>query len=320
MKIFNLTLIWFLMITVIMALSSSSMFLIWLSMEMNMMSFIPLISSKKSLISINSTVTYFIPQAFASVIFIFLASICTLNMKISSNLNSLITLIMTLKLGAAPFHIWLPQSSEGMSYLGFLLLMTVQKIIPLHMMSTIQSNIILLPIIMSAMIGSIGGLNQFSLRKILAYSSISHLSWMMTLISFTSTSWMLYLLIYSMMMSSIINMNKQINLNFFSQINYLSMTNSFYLMISMLTLGGLPPMIGFFIKWMTLKIVVNNMILISIPLIISSLINLYFYTRILYPVFLKTQSSNKWTLKNYSKVIYFISINFMTIFLIIPLT
>nr|YP_010535610.1 NADH dehydrogenase subunit 2 [Ornithodoros noorsveldensis]AIZ58698.1 NADH dehydrogenase subunit 2 [Ornithodoros noorsveldensis]AIZ58711.1 NADH dehydrogenase subunit 2 [Ornithodoros noorsveldensis]UYB78483.1 NADH dehydrogenase subunit 2 [Ornithodoros noorsveldensis] len=319
MKVYNLSLIWFITITVTMALSSSSMFLIWLSMEMNMMSFIPLISSKKNMISINSTVMYFIPQAFASAVFIFISTVITMNYKFYSILNPIIILLMILKIGAAPFHIWFPQASEGMSYLGFFLLMTIQKIIPLHLMSMIKSNTILIPIVLSAAIGSIGGLNQFTIRKILAYSSISHLAWIMSLIMFSSTSWMIYLIIYSIIMYFIIQLNKQTNINLFSQINLFSINNSFYFLISMLTLGGLPPMMGFFIKWMTLKIMVSNMILMTIPLILSSLINLYFYTRLLYPMFLKLQTSNKWTWKNNNKAMYYILINLMSIFLMIPL-
>nr|AIZ58659.1 NADH dehydrogenase subunit 2 [Ornithodoros kalahariensis] len=319
MKIHNLTLIWFVIITVMMALSSSSMFFIWLSMEMNMMSFIPLISSKKNLLSINSTVMYFIPQAFTSAIFIFIITMISMNYKFHKILNPIIIFLMIMKIGAAPFHWWFPQASEGMSFIGFFLLLTIQKIIPLHLMSTIQSNIILIPIILSAMIGSIGGLNQFTIRKILTYSSISHLAWIMSLIMFSSTSWLIYLFIYSVIMFFIIQLNKQINLNLFSQINLLTNNNSFHFLISMLTLGGLPPMMGFFIKWMTLKIVITNMILLTMPLIISSLINLYFYTRLLYPIFLKLLTSNKWNWKNNNKTFHYTLINFMMIFLMIPL-
>nr|YP_009480306.1 NADH dehydrogenase subunit 2 [Ornithodoros savignyi]AIZ58724.1 NADH dehydrogenase subunit 2 [Ornithodoros savignyi]AIZ58737.1 NADH dehydrogenase subunit 2 [Ornithodoros savignyi] len=320
MKIHNLTLIWFLVLSIFMALSTSSTFLIWLSMEMNMMSFIPLIAPKKTMISTNSTVMYIIPQAFASVIFIFLISMQTLNMNITNNLNPLILLTMILKLGAAPLHTWFPQAAEGMSFSGFFLLTTTQKIIPLHMMSLAPNNTIMIPIISSAMIGSLGGLNQFSMRKILAFSSIAHLSWMMSLVMISSTSWMIYISIYALIMLMILQFNKQTNFNLFTQINLLSPKNSFYFMISLLTLGGLPPMMGFFIKWMTLKIVANNLTLISIPLIISSLINLYFYTRLIYPIFLKTLTTNKWAWMNINKTLQFTFINLLSIFLIIPMT
>nr|YP_010550077.1 NADH dehydrogenase subunit 2 [Ornithodoros phacochoerus]AIZ58640.1 NADH dehydrogenase subunit 2 [Ornithodoros phacochoerus]UYL27145.1 NADH dehydrogenase subunit 2 [Ornithodoros phacochoerus] len=319
MKIHYFILIWFLIMTMIMAMSTSSMFLIWLSMEMNMMSFVPLISTKKSMISINSTILYFIPQAFASIIFIFFVLIQMLNSTFFEHFNTIILGSMMLKLGAAPFHIWFPQASEGMTYSSFFLLISIQKIIPLHMLTLFQNWMILLPVIFSATIGAMGGLNQFSMRKILAYSSITHLSWMMTLIMFSSTTWLMYILAYSMILYFIIQFNKQLNLNYFNQINFLSKKNSLFMIISMLTLGGLPPMLGFFMKWMTLKIVISNMIILTLPLIISSLINLYFYSRLLYPHLMKMQFSKKWNLKDFNKIWFFIFVNFLGILIIIPL-
>nr|UYB78470.1 NADH dehydrogenase subunit 2 [Ornithodoros moubata] len=320
MKIYYFILIWFLIMTIIMAMSTSSMFLIWLSMEMNMMSFIPLISSKKSMISINSTVLYLIPQAFASVIFIFFALIQTLNFTFFENLNMIILSAMILKLGAAPLHMWFPHASEGMTFMSFFLLASTQKIIPLHVLTFFQNWMILLPIVLSTIIGSIGGLNQFSIRKILAYSSITHLSWMLTLIMLSSMMWLVYLLIYSMILLFVIQFNKQLNLNYFSQINFLSKSNALYFMVLLLTLGGLPPMLGFFMKWMTLKIVIINMNFLVVPLLISSLINLYFYSRLLYPHFMKMQLSTKWNIKNFTKLWNFIFLNFLSIFMIVPLT
>nr|YP_010550090.1 NADH dehydrogenase subunit 2 [Ornithodoros waterbergensis]AIZ58601.1 NADH dehydrogenase subunit 2 [Ornithodoros waterbergensis]AMX74164.1 NADH dehydrogenase subunit 2 [Ornithodoros waterbergensis]UYL27158.1 NADH dehydrogenase subunit 2 [Ornithodoros waterbergensis] len=320
MKIYYFILIWFLVITMIMAVSTSSMFLIWLSMEMNMMSFIPLISTKKSMLSINSTILYFIPQAFASIIFIFFVLLQMLNSMFMKHFYLIILSSMILKLGAAPFHSWFPQASEGMTYSSLFLLISIQKIIPLHMLTLFQNWMILFPMIFSAMIGSMGGLNQSSMRKILAYSSITHLSWMMTLIMFSSTTWLIYILAYSMILFFIIQFNKQLNLNHFNQINFLSKKNSLFMVISLLTLGGLPPMLGFFMKWITLKIAINNMIILTLPLITSSLINLYFYTRLLYPHFMKMQLSKKWTLKELNKIWFFIFMNFLGIIIIIPLT
>nr|NP_996539.1 NADH dehydrogenase subunit 2 [Ornithodoros porcinus]BAD12469.1 NADH dehydrogenase 2 [Ornithodoros porcinus] len=320
MKIYYFILIWFLIMTMILAMSTSSMFLIWLSMEMNMMSFVPLISSKKSMISINSTILYFIPQAFGSVIFIFFMMIQLLNSAFFKSFNMFILSSMVLKLGAAPLHIWFPQASEGMTYSSLFLLISIQKIIPLHVLTLFHSWVILFPIILSAMIGSMGGLNQLSMRKILAYSSITHLSWMMTLIMFSSTTWLIYILVYSMILFFVTQLSKQLNLNFFSQINFLSKKNSLFMIISLLTMGGLPPMMGFYMKWVTLKIAVSNMTILTLPLIISSLINLYFYSRLLYPHFLKMQLSKKWSLKDANKIWFFIFMNFLGILVIIPLT
>nr|YP_010535454.1 NADH dehydrogenase subunit 2 [Ixodes scapularis]UYB78132.1 NADH dehydrogenase subunit 2 [Ixodes scapularis]UYB78145.1 NADH dehydrogenase subunit 2 [Ixodes scapularis] len=311
--------LWILVLSIFMGISSSFWFSLWVSLEINMMMFIPLMNSKNFLSS-NSIMNYYIIQSFSSSLFLFSSF---LTFFFSSYMMELVILItMMIKLGAAPFHVWFPQISEGMHFFSFFILLTFQKIIPLFISSLISHNFFIFFIISSSMIGSLGGLNQTSFKKILAFSSISHLAWMMALIFSNHNFWMLYLLIYSLITMKIIKIFKK-NYNF-SIFNYNSMKLTFFNKISMvsffLSLGGMPPFLGFFSKWISVILMMKNFPLIMMILIPSSLINLFFYIRILYPVILNLNILMKphQFFENFSKNWMFFP-NFLSLIILIPL-
>lgn len=86
-----------------------------------------------------------------------------------------------LKIGAAPLHFWFPSVIRGLSWGRCIVLLRIQKIAPLGLLSYIVrevdiSGLIIVRVIAGAIVGSVGGLNQVFLRKIIAYSSINHIS------------------------------------------------------------------------------------------------------------------------------------------------
>nr|AIZ58536.1 NADH dehydrogenase subunit 2 [Reticulinasus faini] len=313
----NIIFLWFLMMSMIMALSSSSMFFLWICLEINIMSFIPLMNLKNSM-SMNSIMIYFIIQSVSSSLYIFISSIFYLNMISINILTVFIMISMLTKLGSAPFHFWFPQISEGMSFNSLSILLTLQKIIPLYILSIFNNKMMMIPIILSLLIGSMGGFNQTTVKKILTFSSISHMSWMMSLLLISNNFWMTYLMIYSLIVFLLTSI-----LNFFKINSLLTMykkNNEINLLfiITLLTLGGMPPTIGFIMKWMSLKIISNQFFIISIPLIMSSLINLYFYLRLSYNSTMKNSYFYKWE-KNYSnKLMSMIMFQSFMIFMMIP--
>nr|YP_009000451.1 NADH dehydrogenase subunit 2 [Ornithodoros rostratus]AHF21665.1 NADH dehydrogenase subunit 2 [Ornithodoros rostratus] len=318
MKISYIMLLWVMILSILMAFSSSSLIFLWMCLEINMMSFIPVLNSKTTL-SINSTVIYFIIQALASSLFIFIMTIFLMNNTLFMYMKELFTCTMLLKLGAAPFHSWFPQISEGINLTSFFLLTTIQKMIPFYVISLFFSKMIFLTILCSTIFGSLGGFNQTSFRKLLAFSSITHMAWMLSLILMNNL-WILYLLIYSIIMGMIIKTMFQFNMNFVFQIKNLNKIDSLYLIVILLSLGGLPPMMGFFMKWMTLKmIILNKMSILIIPLISSSLVNLYFYTRMIYPILLKSFNFNMWNTKSFNKLNLYLITNLIFIFFLIPM-
>lgn len=213
-----------------------------------------------------------------------------------------------MKIGAAPLHFWLPEVVRGISWYINIIILTWQKIAPIILLFySIKSSIIIrIFIILSALIGRLEGINQTCLRKLLVFSSINHIRWILSALSRSLNSWLLYFLIYSFINLNIIfllNLNK---IFFFRQIDKISPNKSikFFFFINFLSLGGLPPFIGFFIKWTTLnEIIYNKLFFLSIILIILTLIALYFYLRITFRTLILRTIEN--VTPFYSKISFF---------------
>lgn len=287
------------------SISSSSWFGIWIGLEINLISFIPLIINIKNLISTESAIKYFLTQTFASLIFLFTSIIYILKYNILFNYspfineNIIINRTIILKLGAAPFHFWLPNIIDGLSWINSLILLTWQKLAPLIILSySIFNWIIFFFIILSTCIGRIRGLNQTSLRKILAFSSINHIGWLISAIFLSNILWMTYYLIYLIINISIIRIFKTLNTFNINQI-FLSSNNSplikFCFIINFLSLGGLPPFLGFLPKWIIIENLIKiNSFFILFFIIIITLITLFFYLRISFTGLLITYPSYPW--------------------------
>jgi len=275
----------------IISISSSSWLGIWIGLEINLLSFIPLIINTKNLISTESAIKYFLTQSFASLIFLFMSMIYITKFNVFFNFNAFInenTVInsaIILKLGAAPFHFWLPNVIDGLNWINTLLILTWQKLAPLIILSYSIFNQIILPfIILSAAIGSISGLNQTSLRKLLAFSSINHIGWLIAALYFNNIIWIFYYIIYILINLTIILIFKSFNIFNINQIyiyNNQSPVLKFCFLINFLSLGGLPPFLGFLPKWIIIEnlIKINNLFIILF-LVITALITLFFYVRI----------------------------------------
>uniref|UniRef100_UPI0030FE9491 NADH dehydrogenase subunit 2 n=1 Tax=Ixodes trianguliceps TaxID=347913 RepID=UPI0030FE9491 len=310
---------WILFISICMALSSNFWFALWMSLEVNMLIFIPMMNSKNFLSS-NSMINYYIIQSVASSIFFF-SSLLYPYMNNNNMIMCIIMMTILIKLGSAPFHSWFPQISEGLKMNSFFILSTFQKIIPLHIMSIVYNKYLYIFIFLSAMISSLGGLNQFSMKKILAFSSITHLSWMMSLILINQNFWLIYFFVYTIINYKIINflmLNKISNIN---NIYLMKMTffNKVLMLSYFLSLGGMPPFLGFFSKWISIILISKKMIILLIILIMSSLINLFFYIRIMFPLIMNINVLMKNSIKFINLSKKFFILNFLGIFLFSPL-
>uniref|UniRef100_UPI003001EDFD NADH dehydrogenase subunit 2 n=1 Tax=Parotis amboinalis TaxID=3112168 RepID=UPI003001EDFD len=297
------------------SISSNSWFGCWIGLEINLLSFIPLINNSNNILSSEASLKYFLVQSIASINLLFciiLKMILIKNFEMNNFLSIMINSSLLMKMGSAPFHFWFPNIVEGMSWFNNFILMTWQKITPIILMSYyLNKNFLIIIIIMNSIIGAIGGLNQTSLRKLMAFSSINNLSWMLSSMMISENLWLFYFIIYSFMISimcfSFYLMNMFfINQLFFININY---TIKLSLMINFLSLGGLPPFIGFFPKWIIINfLLMNKLLFLTFILIMMSLIMLFFYIRILYSSFMFNYLKLKWMkifIKN--KMMYFIN-------------
>jgi NADH-ubiquinone oxidoreductase chain 2 len=142
---------------------------------------------------------------------------------------------------------------EGLDWFNGLILMTWQKIAPLILISYLLTpNQFSFSIIVICIVtGSIGGFNQTSLRKIIAYSSINHLGWMLSAVLLGESYWLTYFGFYVFLRTSVILLFHAYQLSHINQFFGLPINNPILklaLFCNLLSLGGLPPFLGFLPK------------------------------------------------------------------------
>nr|AUO29134.1 NADH dehydrogenase subunit 2 [Platorchestia japonica] len=278
--------LFFVFLSVIVVSSNTSWFIAWIALEVNMLSFIPIILKKKNKYTSESALKYFLTQSMASLLMII--SLMMLNSFGSYLFFMLIFASLAIKVGAAPFHQWMPSLIEGMTWQTIILFLIIQKINPLILISfcslTMKASELLLLLIISfsALVGSIGGLNQASVRSIMLYSSISHMAWMLSAMYLFSPLWIIYYMTYSLILFSVLNIlnNKEIY-----NVNHLLMkqkVNFFLLTLCLFSLGGLPPFSGFIPKLLiSLKLLESAHTFLFLFLLTSTFLSLFFYMRLI---------------------------------------
>jgi len=262
--------------------------------------------SKRSTNSSESSIKYFIIQAISSLIFISarLIMIYSSSLFFSNQINYLISIAIAIKIGAAPFHFWFPQIVGICSWPVSLFIITWQKVAPIFIIAFSQTKIIFLVVIISALTGAIGGLNQLRLKKIMAYSSIAHLAWLIMALSLNMIIWLVYFTVYTIIASGIIIIFFFLNINYINDLSkqQLHRPLKIILAFNIFSIAGLPPFLGFLIKIIVIDyILINELFFLTIFLIVSSIISLYFYSRINYsliflsltPIKIKSTFKNK---------------------------
>nr|URX53967.1 NADH dehydrogenase subunit 2 [Marginitermes hubbardi] len=289
---------------ILISISSNSWLGAWMGLEINLMSFIPLMSSQENIFTTEASLKYFIIQALASSTLMFLVMMKALInnslMTETSLYEHAIMIPLLLKMGAAPLHWWFPSVMEGLSWNNCFIMMTVQKAAPMMLSSYLlkSNNLIMMVILMSVVVGSMGGINQLSVRKILTYSSINHTGWMLMALVGGSNTWILYFTIYFLLTLTTTTIAKTFNISFINQTMSMNSKAPIKMMMfsSLLSLGGLPPFTGFLPKWIVIQtMITNNMNFLTTVMVVTSLITLFYYLRICYSSFVVLHSEVKWT-------------------------
>nr|SBT96178.1 ND2 [Haploginglymus sp. JP-2016] len=310
----------FMVISIIITSSTNSWFIAWLALEINMLSFIPLLLKSNNKYTTEAALKYFLIQTIPSLIIITL-------ILTSASINQPYFIVMLtalfLKIGAAPLHQWIPSMIEGLLWKPILTLLTMQKMPPfilisflLKMTSTLNLFVPHLFIAFSAIMGSIGGILQTSLRKIMAFSSITHTAWFITAMTLTNNLWLTYLVLYLMMMIPLIYMFNY--LQSFT-ISDLLMKNklliSVMLSLSIMSFSGLPPFTGFIPKLIVMQDLMLQNTFIPMILLTSTFLSLFFYARMFMSNILLMTSLNIWKTTPYPVNILLNSLNTLGLFL-----
>nr|YP_009058181.1 NADH dehydrogenase subunit 2 [Petenia splendida]AIK67099.1 NADH dehydrogenase subunit 2 [Petenia splendida] len=288
--------------------ASSHWLLAWMGLELNTLAIIPLMAQLHHPRAVEATTKYFLIQAAAAATLLF-ASITNAWLtgqweiqQLSHPLpTTMITLALALKIGLAPLHAWLPEVLQGLDLTTGLILSTWQKLAPFALLMQIQPinpNLLIFLGLTSTLIGGWGGLNQTQLRKILAYSSIAHLGWMILILQFSPQLTLLTLMAYFIMTAStflIFKINNSTNINMLATSWAKTPALAALTPLILLSLGGLPPLTGFMPKWLILQELTKQDLAPTATLAaLTALLSLYFYLRLSYAITL-TISSNTLT-------------------------
>nr|AAL10095.1 NADH dehydrogenase subunit 2 [Varanus niloticus] len=301
----------------ILTMTSHHWMLAWLGLELNTLGIIPIISKTHHPRATEASTKYFLIQAATSSLILFsgISNACLHGTwditQLSSNLaKTTLTTALATKLGLAPVHFWLPEVLQGVPVLSAIIIITWQKIAPMTLF-IMTSNLIPTPITLtigltSTIVGGLAGLNQTQLRKVMAFSSIAHLGWMTIIITIAPNLTLFNLTLYMTMTSStmlIMHNTLSKTLQNTTLINSHSPLTTSLFLLSLLSLGGLPPLSGFSPKWLILQELTSyNLILLATLMAITTLLSLMFYLRITYISTMTlspmtTPTKNMWRLK-----------------------
>nr|ASH96828.1 NADH dehydrogenase subunit 2 [Macrhybopsis marconis] len=277
--------------------ASSHWLLAWMGLEMNTLAIIPLMAQHHHPRAVEATTKYFLTQATAAAVILFAS---TTNAWITgewsmTNMSSpaataMILAALALKIGLAPMHFWMPEVLQGLDLLTGLILSTWQKLAPLALI--IQTAQAFDPLLLTALgllstlVGGWGGLNQTQLRKVLAYSSIAHMGWMIVVLQYAPQLTLLALLMYVLMTSAAfltLKLSSATKINTLATIWSKSPILTTTAALVLLSLGGLPPLTGFMPKWFILQeLAKQGLPLTATMMALAALISLYFYLRLCY--------------------------------------
>nr|ALN11516.1 NADH dehydrogenase subunit 2 [Hyloxalus yasuni] len=299
------------------ALSSFHWVFAWVGLEINTLAIIPLMTKNPHPRTIEAATKYFLTQAAASALILFSTTLnawllgeWSINSSINPASSILLSIAIATKLGVAPFHFWLPEVLQGVPLKTGLILSTWQKIAPMTLLlqfpQSLNLNLMLILGLLSTLIGGWGGINQVQIRKILAFSSIAHLGWMIAILKINPQLTLLNFILYIAMTSTLFLMFMSIDTK-----NILQLSTAWskapaiatLSLLSLLSLSGLPPLTGFLPKWLIAQeLIKQDLTMFAFLILLSTLLSLFFYLRLTYTVSLTlapntTNSISLWLFK-----------------------
>nr|QGX04667.1 NADH dehydrogenase subunit 2 [Undinula vulgaris] len=308
-----------LFITILTSMSTTSYFLMWICLEMNMMMFLPIMSSESGL-ALENAMKYFLLQSWASIIYL---TGLTFSFFFFNSNNLLLILSMMMKLGSAPFHGWFISIIKSSSLWILFLLSTIQKLIPLFILSNlnIENSLMMFFLLITSLFVVLMIPSVMNLTKMLGISSLTNLNWFIMSSQISAKIMIIYFSIYFILMLSIVFIYNNNGTNSLIQMNNMNNFDKMILIFILMSLGGLPPFLGFLSKVLVLKLAIYmfNYIFLLI-MIYTSLMILYCYISRFF--FLLTYSPKiKFDTKNFysskKKIIFLMTILFFNMLMMI---
>jgi len=224
---------------------------------------------------------YFLVQSVGSSIFLFFSLVS----QYVCLREYIIVLTLIVKLGRAPFHSWFLSILKDVRLIIYFLLTTLQKIIPFFIISLLKINYLLIVflVLFNFIVLAFNGWGSIRLSKILAFSRFNGLGWIFISATIKLSVFITFILIYIFILIRVFFMFNSSGEKTFLHLLGISLPEKFFIVFILLSLGGLPPFIGFLGKIFVLKQVVTHVGAFPLLLLIfSSLIVLFFYLGLTY--------------------------------------
>jgi NADH-quinone oxidoreductase subunit N len=218
------------------------------------------------------------------------------------------------KLGVAPFHNWLPDVYFGSPSSITLFIGTIPKLSVYFFFSlfcsnffsiiNVQWNFLLIYIgLFSILVGTFGALAQKKLKQLIAYSSIAHLGYLILGIGGgtleTLQAGLVYVIIYILLVFglflSILLLRDTPKVKVIRELEDINILNSltegqkpykYFIALILLSMAGIPPLLGFFSKFLIIKtLLFNGFFLLSLLVVIISVVSCFYYLRIIKNMF-----------------------------------
>jgi len=304
-------------------ISAHSFLTIYLGLELLSLCMYAMVAlHRDSMIASESAMKYFVLGAIASGMLLYgmsmlygttgsldLANIAHSVLAKQNNIMLIFGLVFILvgvsfKLGAVPFHMWLPDVYQGSPTAVTIYIGSAPKIAAFAMMIRLlvdglsglhvhwQDMLILLSVASMA-VGNLIAIAQSNLKRMLAYSTISHVGFIMLgVLSGTKSGYaasMFYTIVYTLMATGafgvILLMSRMgfesDNLDDFRGLNQRSPWFAFIMLIFMFSMAGVPPFVGFWAKLQVLQAVIHiDLVWLAVTAVVFSIIGAFYYLRI----------------------------------------
>nr|AKN58302.1 NADH dehydrogenase subunit 2 [Pseudogastromyzon fasciatus jiulongjiangensis] len=295
--------------------ASSHWLLAWMGLEVNTLAILPLMAQQHHPRAVEATTKYFLTQATAAAMILFAATTNAwatgewdINNLTHPLASSLTIMALALKVGLAPMHFWMPEVLQGLGLTTGLILSTWQKLAPFALIIQMAPNtnpmLFTTLGLLSTLIGGWGGLNQTQLRKILAYSSIAHMGWMIIILQYAPQLTLIALGVYILMASAAFLSLKMASATKMSTLTA-AWSKSPIPRINhspgpTITGRTFPPWLDSCQKWMVLQeLTKQDLPATATIMALAALLSLYFYLRLCYAMTLTiypntTNASTPW--------------------------
>jgi NADH-quinone oxidoreductase subunit N len=313
--------------------SSGDLILLYMGLELQSLAlYVVATMNRDSLKSTEAGLKYFILGALASGLLLYGASLTygyagtTLFAGIISTISEdgmSIGLLMGLafmlaglafKISAVPFHMWTPDVYEGAPTPVTAFFATAPKVAAMALIARVVhdafgaapgdwSQIIALLAVASMFVGAIAAIGQRDLKRLMAYSSISHMGFAMVGLASGTTegvqAMLIYMAIYVIMSIGVfafmLTMARDgravTDIESLRQLSKVEPLKALALLILMFSLAGVPPLLGFFGKFAVLMAAVNaGLTWLAIAGVIASVIGAFYYLRIVYYMYFGADS------------------------------